>query len=100
MPVHQMGMPCDVNAILSLAGEFNLPVVEDAACAIGSEVNIAGQWERIGRPHGDIACFSFHPRKIVATGDGGMITTNNPDHDEKFPSAPPTCHERAGYGEA
>ena len=84
MPVHQMGMPCDVNAILALAREFNLPVVEDAACAIGSEVNIAGQWEKIGKPHGDIACFSFHPRKIVATGDGGMITTNNPDHDEKF----------------
>lgn len=84
MPVHQMGMPCDVNAILSLAREFNLPVIEDAACAIGSEVNMADQWEKIGKPHGDIACFSFHPRKIVATGDGGMITTNNPDHNEKF----------------
>ena len=84
MPVHQMGMPCDLNAILSLAREFNLPVVEDAACAIGSEANITGTWERIGKPHGDIACFSFHPRKIVATGDGGMITTNNPDYDRKF----------------
>jgi len=84
MPVHQMGMPCDLNAILSLAREFNLPVIEDAACAIGSEINIAGRWERIGKPHGNIACFSFHPRKIVATGDGGMITTNNPDHDRKF----------------
>jgi dTDP-4-amino-4,6-dideoxygalactose transaminase len=84
MPVHQMGMPCDLSAILSLAGKFNLPVVEDAACAIGSEINIAGKWEKIGRPHGDIACFSFHPRKIVATGDGGMITTNNPDYDSKF----------------
>jgi dTDP-4-amino-4,6-dideoxygalactose transaminase len=84
MPVHQMGMPCDMKAILSLAREFNLPVVEDAACAIGSEINIAGAWERIGRPHGDIACFSFHPRKIVATGDGGMITTANPGYDRKF----------------
>lgn len=84
MPVHQMGMPCDLNAILSLAREFNLPVVEDAACAIGSEANIRGSWERIGRPHGDIACFSFHPRKLVATGDGGMITTNNSDYDRKF----------------
>ncbi|MCP2499951.1 MAG: DegT/DnrJ/EryC1/StrS family aminotransferase [Deltaproteobacteria bacterium] len=84
MPVHQMGMPCDLTAILSLAREFNLPVVEDAACAIGSEANITGTWERIGKPHGDIACFSFHPRKIVATGDGGMITTNNPDYDRKF----------------
>jgi dTDP-4-amino-4,6-dideoxygalactose transaminase len=84
MPVHQMGMPCDVKAILSLAREFNLRVVEDAACAIGSEINVAGTWEKIGKPHGDIACFSFHPRKIVATGDGGMITTNNPDYDRKF----------------
>ena len=84
MPVHQMGMPCDLNAILSLAREFNLPVVEDAACAVGSETNITGTWERIGKPHGDIACFSFHPRKIVATGDGGMITTNNPNYDRKF----------------
>lgn len=84
MPVHQMGMPCDLNAILSLAKEFNLPVIEDAACAIGSEINIAGEWERIGRPHGDIACFSFHPRKVIATGDGGMITTNNPEYDRKF----------------
>ncbi len=84
MPVHQMGMPCDMGAILSLASEFHLPVVEDAACAAGSEINIADGWEKIGRPHGDIACFSFHPRKIVATGDGGMITTNNPEYDQKF----------------
>lgn len=84
VPVHQVGMPCDLNAILSLAQEFNLPVIEDAACAIGSEINLAGSWERIGKPHGDIACFSFHPRKIVATGDGGMITTKNPEYDRKF----------------
>lgn len=84
MPVHQMGMPCDMGAILSLARKFNIPVIEDAACAIGSEINIAGRWERIGKPHGDIACFSFHPRKIVATGDGGMLTTNNPEYDRKF----------------
>jgi dTDP-4-amino-4,6-dideoxygalactose transaminase len=84
MLVHQMGMPCDLNAILALAREFNLSVIEDAACAIGSEINIEGRWERIGKPHGDVACFSFHPRKIVATGDGGMITTNNPQYDRKF----------------
>ena len=84
MPVHQMGMPCDLNAILSLAKAFGLPVVEDAACAIGSEVNINGSLEKIGKPHGDIACFSFHPRKIVAMGDGGMITTANPEYDAKF----------------
>lgn len=84
VPVHQMGMPCDMNAILSLAKKFALPVIEDAACAIGSEIDNAGRREKIGRPHGDIACFSFHPRKVIATGDGGMLTTANPEHDAKF----------------
>lgn len=84
MPVHQMGMPCDLNSILSLAQEFGLPVVEDAACAIGSEIKCNGKWEKIGKPHGDVAAFSFHPRKVLTTGDGGMITTNNLDHDKKF----------------
>ncbi len=84
VPVHQMGMPCDLNAILSIAAEFGIPVVEDAACAIGSEIYSVCGWQKIGRPHGDVACFSFHPRKIVATGDGGMITTGNPDYDRKF----------------
>ena len=77
--VHQMGMPCDMPAILSIARRRGLPVVEDAACAIGSQIRMDGSWERIGKPHGDIACFSFHPRKLVATGDGGMITTASGD---------------------
>ena len=81
LSVHQMGMPCDLPSILSIADQFQLPVIEDAACAIGSEIRIADQWERIGKPHGAIACFSFHPRKLVATGDGGMITTSNPQYD-------------------
>jgi len=86
MPVHQMGFPCDINKILSISKEFGLPVVEDAACAIGSEVSLdSGKtWDKIGKPHGDIACFSFHPRKILTTGDGGMLTTNNPDFDKRF----------------
>jgi len=83
LTVHQMGMPCDLKTILSLASNFNLPVVEDAACAIGSEVKIKSDWERIGKPHGDIACFSFHPRKILTTGEGGMITTNNANFDKR-----------------
>ncbi len=82
--VHQMGMPCDLPAILSIADQFQLPVIEDAACAIGSEIQIADRWERIGKPHGAIACFSFHPRKLVATGDGGMITTAKAEYDKKF----------------
>jgi perosamine synthetase len=73
--VHQIGIPCDLDGILPVASRRGLPVVEDAACAIGSEVLWKGRWERIGRPHGLVACFSFHPRKIVTTGDGGMLTT-------------------------
>ena len=75
--VHQMGMPCDIAAIVKLARARSLYVIEDAACAIGSEIQSNGQWEKIGKVHGDIACFSFHPRKVMSTGDGGMITTPN-----------------------
>lgn len=82
--VHQMGMPCDLKAILETAHRHSLAVIEDAACAVGSEVLWNGKWEKIGRPHGDIACFSFHPRKIITTGDGGMMTTSNPEWDRKF----------------
>ncbi|RCJ23213.1 aminotransferase DegT [Nostoc sp. ATCC 43529] len=82
--VHQMGMPCDLKAVLDIAHSHNLPVIEDAACAIGSEILWDGQWEKIGKPHGDIACFSFHPRKVITTGDGGMLTTNNPEWNKQF----------------
>jgi dTDP-4-amino-4,6-dideoxygalactose transaminase len=82
--VHQMGMPCDLARLLPLARRFHLALVEDAACAIGSEVRPDGAWGRIGAPHGDIACFSFHPRKLVSTGDGGMLTTRDPALDAKL----------------
>ena len=59
-------------------------MIEDAACAIGSEIRWDGRWERIGRPHGDIACFSFHPRKLLSTGDGGMLTTRDAELDATF----------------
>ncbi len=84
--VHQIGMPCDLKGVLGLAKKYSLPVVEDAACAIGSEISLddGKTWEKIGKSHGDIACFSFHPRKIITTGDGGMLTTNNAQYDEQF----------------
>jgi dTDP-4-amino-4,6-dideoxygalactose transaminase len=75
--VHQLGLPCDMPALVALASRRGLPVVEDAACAIGSEIQWQGRWERIGRPHGTVACFSFHPRKLLSTGDGGMLTTRS-----------------------
>jgi perosamine synthetase len=82
--VHQLGLPCDLNALVAIAERRGLPVVEDAACAIGSEMRWRGRWERIGRPHGTIACFSFHPRKLLSTGDGGMLTTASADIDARL----------------
>lgn len=82
--VHQLGMPCDLATLVAIGRRHGIPVIEDAACAIGSEIEWDGAWQKIGRPHGDIACFSFHPRKVITTGDGGMLTTNNPRYDEKF----------------
>jgi dTDP-4-amino-4,6-dideoxygalactose transaminase len=82
--VHQVGMPCDLSRICKIARDHSLPVVEDAACAIGSEILWNGNWEKIGKPHDEVACFSFHPRKLVSTGDGGMLTTNRAELDAKF----------------
>lgn len=82
--VHQMGMPCDVAAVTAVAGRHGLTVIEDAACAAGSEIQWRGAWEPVGRPHGDMACFSFHPRKVLTTGEGGMLTTRNPEFDRVF----------------
>jgi dTDP-4-amino-4,6-dideoxygalactose transaminase len=79
-----MGMPCDLAQITAIAARYELPVIEDAACAIGSEIRVGDRWERIGKPHGDIACFSFHPRKVITTGEGGMLTTRNPEWDAQF----------------
>ena len=73
MPVHQIGLPADMDAFLALGDRYGLVIVEDAACAIGARYK--------GRPVGSIgpaACFSLHPRKVITTGEGGMITTNDP----------------------
>jgi dTDP-4-amino-4,6-dideoxygalactose transaminase len=78
LAVHQMGFPCALPAILAFAAGHGLPVIEDAACALGSEVRVGAGWERIGRPHGTMACFSFHPRKVITMGEGGAVTTADP----------------------
>lgn len=75
LAVHQMGMPCNLERLAEIADAHGVMLVEDAACAAGSEIAWCGSWERIGRPRGIAACFSFHPRKLLTTGDGGMITT-------------------------
>jgi perosamine synthetase len=82
--VHQMGMPCNLQSSIAIARHHSLPVIEDAACAVGSEILWDGRWQKIGKPHGDIACFSFHPRKVLSIGDGGMITTASADWDARF----------------
>lgn len=82
--VHQMGMPCDLAALAALTDRHGIVLIEDAACAAGSEIRMNGDWERIGKPHGLIACFSFHPRKVITTGEGGMLTTADAELDRKF----------------
>jgi dTDP-4-amino-4,6-dideoxygalactose transaminase len=84
LAIHQMGMPCDLQALMVLANRHDIALIEDAACAAGSEIRIDGQWERIGKPRGQIACFSFHPRKVITTGEGGMLTTSVAECDHKF----------------
>lgn len=82
--VHQMGMPCDLKQIVAIGRRHGVPVIEDAACALGSEIEVDGAWERIGRPHGDVACFSFHPRKVISTGEGGLVTTRHREWDAEL----------------
>jgi len=82
--VHQMGMPCDLRALSALAKHHGIVVIEDAACAAGSEIWLDGGWEPIGKPRGTVACFSFHPRKVITTGEGGMLTTSDSELDRKF----------------
>jgi perosamine synthetase len=69
--VHQLGLPADLHACRELCNRHGLRLVEDAACALGSRYGS----EPIGRPHGLAACFSFHPRKVITTGEGGAVTT-------------------------
>jgi perosamine synthetase len=82
--VHQMGMPCNLAALVAIADRHGIALIEDAACAAGSQIRMDGGWDRIGKPHGRIACFSFHPRKVITTGEGGMLTTADPELDRKF----------------
>jgi perosamine synthetase len=74
MAVHQGGVPADLAGLNALCQERGLPLLEDAACAAGSEYD--------GRPVGSgalIAAWSFHPRKLLTTGEGGMVTTDDPE---------------------
>ena len=74
MPVHQVGLPADMDAFLELGRRHGLEIVEDAACAVGASYR--------GSPIGSLgplACFSLHPRKVITTGEGGMIAVGEPE---------------------
>ena len=74
LPVHAFGLMADMPALLAVAERHGVPVVEDAACALGASLGgrPAGAW-------GCLGCFSFHPRKAVTTGEGGLVTTSRAD---------------------
>jgi perosamine synthetase len=72
IPVHTFGQMADMSSINDIAEQYNLPVIEDGACALGAKYKnrTSGTWGLMG-------CFSFHPRKAITTGEGGMIVTND-----------------------
>ncbi|MBA45864.1 MAG: aminotransferase DegT [Euryarchaeota archaeon] len=74
IPVHLFGLPSNMDEIMILAKKYKLWVVEDAACGFGAKFK-----SRHVGAFGNAGCFSFHPRKIITTGEGGMITTNDSD---------------------
>lgn len=71
--VHQFGMPADMEAIMAVALQHGLVVIEDAACALGTLY----QGRHVGG-QGLLGCFSFHPRKVITTGEGGMLLGHDP----------------------
>lgn len=80
IPVSEFGNPLD-KEVYEIGEEHDIPVVEDAACSAGAEIN----GKKVGT-FADMTCFSFHPRKVITTGEGGMITTDNNEFAEKLRS--------------
>lgn len=76
IPVHLFGLCADMDSIMNIAQKYHLWVIEDAACAFG-----AWYHDRHAGTFGEVGCFSFHPRKSITTGEGGMITTTLPEID-------------------
>ena len=77
--VHQIGLPADLDRFHAIGAQHGLKIIEDAACAIGSKYH----GRQIGS-NAETACFSFHPRKVITTGEGGIITTNRADFGERL----------------
>jgi dTDP-4-amino-4,6-dideoxygalactose transaminase len=79
IPVHTFGQPAEMDAIMEIAEDHNLKVIEDAACALGAKYK-----NKFAGTIGDIGCLSFHARKGITTGEGGMAVTNNKDLADKI----------------
>ena len=92
IPVHLGGNPCDMNNLLEIANEKNIPVVEDSAHALGSSIN----GKKCGS-FGVCGCFSFYPSKLITTGEGGMVTTDDDVIAEKIRKIRNQGREGIGY---
>ena len=79
IPVHTFGQPAEIGKIMEIAKDNNLQVIEDTACALGAKYK-----GRYAGTIGDIGCFSFHARKGITTGEGGMAVTNNKNLADKI----------------
>lgn len=81
MPVNLFGLCADLPKIVELAKKYNLRVVEDSACGLGAHIE-----DKHSGTFGDVGCFSFHPRKAITTGEGGMLVTNDEEIANKVSS--------------
>jgi perosamine synthetase len=88
--VHLFGLAADMQGVMQLASQHNLIVIEDAACALGSYY----EDKHVGTL-GDVGCFSFHPRKSITTGEGGMLITSRQELDAAFRSLRDIGSDRA-----
>jgi perosamine synthetase len=79
MPVHLFGLSADMGPVREFAREHGLAVIEDAACALGATYG-----DEACGAMSDAGCFSFHPRKVITTGEGGMVVTNRDDVAERL----------------
>lgn len=82
MPVSLFGMPLDMDSLLAIATKHELKIIEDAACAMGAQVG----GTRIGSQGAHASTFSFHPRKIITTGEGGLLLTDDCELNERVRS--------------
>ena len=81
IPVHEFGLSCNISEIVKIADKHNLFIIEDAACALGA----THFTQKVGS-FGKLGSFSFHPRKAITSGEGGIITTNDDDLAAKLKS--------------